>query len=178
MSRLTGGQKSWITKQARKYEDVVKKPDHYITRRVSEKTASQLKQAGYFVNRDLKALIYAKNQTVKVTRGRVDFINPDGIRARVILQSRPDFLEAIERLKKRERAFGPVPGRQYALKIGNSPRFHVTHPSFKDLLAYARALDQKGFHSPDARDHISLVIIDVEGFEYGQDLDDEDDEEE
>lgn len=174
LTKLTSGQKSRISfllneKKNPHVAAILKHPDRYVVRDVGKETAANLKRAGYQVNKAGRALIYTRDAKVTVNKLGVTF-RSNGMRSKVLLMSRPDFLARVEAIRRNERQWGGrIPGRRYALKVGNSPRFNTTYPTLNELLAYARARDKAGWHSDDARDHISLVVIDEDGNEYGGD---------
>lgn len=159
---LSGGQKSYITKQARKFSAVLKRPDDYVSRRASKATLAKMKLADFPVQHG-RVLIHAPGRDrVSIARGKISYTRRRQ-RETVLLQSSPDFLRELEKLPMRR-----LPKGQYVgLKIGNSQMIATFH-GFADLLTYATKV--RKFNGRDA-ESLAVVLIDTHG---GWEDDDED----
>ncbi len=151
---LSIGQKSWITKQSNKYAQLIRRPEDFAIKRVGKSSREILKKSGYAIEGN-KAIIPAKGAKVRVKGGALEFVRPHQTE-RVILKGGPDFLRQVEKLysKKLKR------NQAWALKIGDSPTINTLRPDLRELIAYARTLN---FHSPSGSNHVSLVLVTVNG---------------
>jgi hypothetical protein len=165
---LTRGQKSYVTKQTKKFASVIRRPDDYVARRAGASTLKQLKAANFPVHNG-KALIYTPpGDSVSVAKGKITFTRKRQ-QERVLLQGAPDFLRALEKLPTKK-----LPRGQYVgIKIGNSPVIATFH-SLADLQHYALAKRQ---FSEKELATASIVIIDTNrGYENDGEEDEEDED--
>jgi hypothetical protein len=165
LTQLTGGQKSYITKQAKRYSDVVRNPEDYVSRRVSQSTAKLLKGAQYTVKGQRVLLHTPGADKVSIARGKVRFVRQRQSET-VLLQSSPDFLRQLERLDDIKAELPP--GQYVGFKIGDS-QVIGTFKTIEEAYYYAtgtRGVDhRRGFEGMDAQS-VALVLIDRdEGWE-------------
>ena len=181
LAQLTSGQKSYVTKQANKHAKLIKRvashPNEYAVRKVSEKTAKNLKAAGYEVNRGRAIIPTKKGYELHVSRNGVTFESARE-KQRILLKSGEDFLKKLANLGKHRLP----PNHFYALKVGNSPTMKRVQPNMPNLLQYAGNVE---WHNEDGKEYVSLVIVHYKHGVQGQtyignvqadgDEDDEDD---
>jgi hypothetical protein len=159
LRQLTRGQKSYITKQAKRYSDVLRNPGDYVSRRVSQSTAKLLKGAQYTVKGQRVLLHTPGADKVSVARGKVKFIRQRQSET-VLLQNAPDFLRQLENLGDMNARLPR--GTYVGFKIGDS-QVIGTFDSVAD--AYNYATNRRMFTGRDA-EKVALVLIDTgEGWE-------------
>jgi hypothetical protein len=154
---LSKGQKSWITKQSTKYAQLVKRPGDFTIKRVGKSTAQNLKSQGYAIERN-KAVIPTKNGAkARILRGNVEIVRPHQTE-RIMFRLTPETMPRFERLMKKRLK----KNQAWALRIGENPLNTETSnsisPDLKWLWNYA--VNFRG-HSPDAKNHMYLVLITV-----------------
>lgn len=171
LRRLTGGQKSWITKQARKYAAVVENPKKFESRVYSSKKAAQLKEAGYFGEGRHILIPNFGDKTARttvnensVTIRRVDS-RARAVIEKVYLHSGPDLLRQLE--KKFAAPLGR--GEYWSLKVGDNNTFlDAGEKTLHELMRYGSRVSFTG--NGDARmwaeHHVHLVKF---KFEDGED---------
>lgn len=187
---LSTGQKSWITKQSKTYSQLIARPQDFSVKRVSNANAKILRESGVKTqgNRAIvpkgyrrmikdpttgKARIIKDQAKVSIRNGKMTIKKAHQTET-VYLKGGPDFLNQLEKLYKKKLK----PNQAWALKIGNSPTMRTVRPDLKELIAYARDID---FHSQDALNHVSLVLITSNSpglVERPDDLEDDEDGEE
>lgn len=162
---LTTGQKSWITKQSKTFAQLVRRPDDFTVKTVKPSTEKELKRAGYRVSRGRavipnqggKARINVRKITTgkgknKKTRAELRLMF-DHKSERIILESGPDFLGRLSKLKPKKLR----QNQAYALKIGGNQIANRTFDSLGELQIYL-----SNMKAPNARhgyDAMSVVIL-------------------
>jgi len=159
---LTRGQKSYVTKQANAFKELVRAPEKFTVRRVSKATSDLLKGSGYKSAGD-RVIVPNRGGTVHIRGARVDYDLPDR-RETVLITAGSDFLDRLELLAAREDEEGEDDSGayQYGIRIGDASSSALNFPSLNDLLAY---LPRMKLHSANAVNHMVLVRI-----EYKQDF--------
>lgn len=163
LRQLTPSQKGYVTKQSKKFAQVLKRPGDYVSRKAAPSTLKKLKLADYPVAHGRVLLHVPGKDRVSIARGQVTFKRARQTE-RVLLQSSPDFLAELEQLGNLKRRLPK--GHFVGFKIGNSQVIGTFH-SVAD--AYQYATTTRGFSGKDA-DNVALVLIDAtQGYEYDED---------
>jgi len=131
---LTHAQKIALTNISKNYGEVLKKPDKFFVKKVTEKTAKRLKDTEHkIVNGHL--ILHKRGYEhlkVKTTKDSVTFIKANGDRSErsKFYASGADFLKAVESVKLRE-------GQTITARFGNAgSAFPTRFDSPLELLKY------------------------------------------
>lgn len=144
---LTPGQKSWITKQAAKFAQVIEKPKNFDSRVYSEAKTKRLKDAGFFgFGRniivpnfgDRTQRTYVLEDSVVIHRTLpAKHGKPYRVTERVYLHSGPKLLNVLSK-----RFAEDLPrGEYWALKVGDNHTFINNHEkNLSQLMRYGQRI--------------------------------------
>jgi hypothetical protein len=144
---LSAGQKSWITKQERKYSEVIKHPEKFQSRTYSNATVKKLKGAGYFGEGNRILIPNFGDKSSRTT------VNEDTITVRRTLRNGETVTEIVylhsgpELLKRLQRKFSkPLPsGEFWAFRVGDNNTFLSNHTkTLGQLMHYGQSIEFRG----------------------------------
>lgn len=163
---LSPGQKSWITKQSKKYAQVIRRPDEFSIRRVSKSTAKTLKETGFAVEGN-RAIIPTRKQKVSVKGGRVVIRRPRETWV-VVVPPGPNLMERIAAYKAKAKPLKP--NQAYSIQLGPIAFGNRAWPSLDRLEdEMARYLERRDFEQWAA---VVLVTVerndDIEGDDFDE----------
>jgi hypothetical protein len=171
LRHLTGGQKSWITKQAKKYAAVIENPSKFESRVYGKAKAAKLKEAGYFGegNHILIPNFGDKTARTRVSEDTVTITRVDSkgraVIEKVYLHSGPELLKRLQ--KQFSKPLGK--GEYWSLKVGDNNTFlEAGEKTLSELMRYGSRISFQG--NGDAKEwavhHVHLVKF---KFEDGED---------
>lgn len=149
---LSAGQKSWITKQAKKYSQIIKKPKDFTIKKPAMKaTLTAMKRAGFATTHDGRIIVPSRKARVHLKGNKLTWENNSRIEE-TRFTTGIDTLETFRKLQKMKLR----PGQAWAIRIGDNPRSHLIFGALSDLQNYVR---NTTFHSADAHEHVQIVLV-------------------
>lgn len=156
---LTRGQKGYLTKVIKKYSHLLKHPEDFHVAKVSEKTAKELKDSGFNVGKNNKAII-PKNgyEKVRVKKGQIIFEgynkkNGTKIIEKTTISKSNEFFDKLKRISKKK-----LKRNEYlTIKIGDNSSANSLFTSYEDLYKYVTEIFKP--KSKDAYRYMSIVEI-------------------
>jgi hypothetical protein len=150
LRELSRGQKSWVTKQARKFSDLVNHPDYFGT--VAAKSKSQRAQArdiGFDMANGRAIVPVPWGGKVRRSGDRIVVSSP-GRTMEITPAGAESFLEEYRKMQTEPL----LPNQKLTIQIGKSNAANLRFDSIEDLEKYVHIMD---LHSDDTLEHISIV---------------------
>lgn len=141
-----------MTKQTKRFADVIKSPGEFSTVKAkTQKHKDQAKAAGLPVTNNRALVRVGKGGHVRRRGDKITITNPER-RFDLWFANSKNFNKALDKAHKRKLKRNQVWGFHIGDRINN-----VNYRDLNDMLHYLGA--KTDWHSPDATDYISLVLI-------------------
>lgn len=171
--KLSSGQKSWITKQKTKYQQIVEHPEKFASRVYSTKKAKQMKSAGFYGEGnhilipnfgDKRSRTIVREDTITIRRrlrigytaSRKPIFGPE-VEETIYLHTGPNLLK----LLKRKYPKALPKGEYWAFKLGDNNTFiDKWAKNLNQLSYYNRALfDLEEDEEDDERGNLRIHLV-------------------
>jgi hypothetical protein len=137
-TKLSKGQRSWVTRQAREHEYIINNFDSFKAVKVKKENVKAFKDSGFVTTKTSKVII-AKNgfDKVKVKNRDIYFegvhaVSGKTIKENVKVTESKNFVDKLKELSGVKLKRNQV----VTVKIGNNGAFNIAYKSWEDLLAY------------------------------------------